>query len=576
MSLPTLQKPATSGDAGLDSDTLRDLQQGLDELRKNTPKYKTAGRYYDGKVPEVFASIKMRRAMQQHGVDFDFNFAKTPVDAIADRLEITSIIGSDSTQTRAIQQLWKDNELALEAPSIHRKTGTYGDACVIVWPIESDESDNGTGGVTGEPGVFDQATKVGIYYNPPEQCRVIYDTEYPRLIRYAIKRWTLARPVPTIDRSSGQTTHPPVRVDLLYADRIEHYITARGKEGRSARDFVRYQPPDTEGGEDGWRVENPYGRVPVFHFRTDRPYGCPDHFGFYGPQNAITKLIISHLAGVDFTAAPQRYALVASESDSSEAGAVDEDQFALSLDDEDETGTIGDRPARGESSSSYKADPGSLWLMRGVTGVGQFQTADPKVFLDPVITYIKSGAQITGTPLHYFDVSGQVPSGESLRAAEAPHNKKIRNRQLSYGATWRDLFVFALRIMGISGAEVVVNWAPPATVDDVTGWQTVAAKLAAGVPPHQALMEAGYTDDQVKDWAPKMDTAQLLQIAQILVQLGTAATLGVLDRSTVEQLVEQLIPGGHAGQAPAAPPAPTTGQPSGQPARTARVGAPGT
>lgn len=44
-------------------------------------------------------------------------------------------------------------------------------------------------------------------------------------------------------------------------------------------------------------MDNPYGVIPVFHLRTDRPYGEPCHRGFYGPQDTVNKLIIGHMAG---------------------------------------------------------------------------------------------------------------------------------------------------------------------------------------------------------------------------------------------------------------------------------------
>jgi hypothetical protein len=37
-------------------------------------------------------------------------------------------------------------------------------------------------------------------------------------------------------------------------------------------------------------------------------------------------------------------------------------------------------------------------------------------------------------------------------------------------------------------------------VNDLEGWQTVASKLDAGVPPAQAFLEAGYSDEQVDAW----------------------------------------------------------------------------
>ena len=57
-----------------------------------------------------------------------------------------------------------------------------------------------------------------------------------------------------------------------------------------------------------------------------------------------------------------------------------------------------------------------------------------------------------------------------------------------------------LRIMGIEDMEVMVLWAPPQTVDDADGWQTIGLKLAAGVPFEQVMREAGYQDDEIKTW----------------------------------------------------------------------------
>jgi hypothetical protein len=77
---------------------------------------------------------------------------------------------------------------------------------------------------------------------------------------------------------------------------------------------------------------------------------------------------------------------------------------------------------------------------------------------------------------------------------------KIEDRQLSYGDTWRELFTFALLVSGIAGADVTVRWTPAQTVNDLEGWNTVLAKITAGVPKDQAFLEAGYSDEQVAAW----------------------------------------------------------------------------
>jgi len=120
--------------------------------------------------------------------------------------------------------------------------------------------------------------------------------------------------------------------------------------------------------------------------------------------------------------------------------------------------------------------------------------------------YLRFGAQICTTPLRMFDYErAQLPSGVSQVQADGPFVKKVRNRQLSYGGTWRDLFAFALRVMGITGVDVSVLWAPPHTVDDEAGWKTIILKIEAGVPFGQAMREAGYTEDEVKSWPEPSD-----------------------------------------------------------------------
>jgi hypothetical protein len=456
-----------------------DLGDGLEALQQTLPSYMRAEEYYGGDVPEVFASARMRWAMRRTGMSFKFNFAKTPVDALTDRLEISAVTSSNPNITAELADLWEDNQLDLEAPNIHRKAGQYGDAYVIVWPAEEPDDDSyAPEGTDLGVQIVEATPNIGIYYNSPENCRMLYDAENPLKKRLFIKRWQLPRT-------------KQWRVDLLYSDRIERYISQVGKRGDEAAEYISY----TDAPGDEWPMPNPFGAIPAFHFRNDRPYGNPEHYGFYGPQDAINKLIMLHMAGADYQSFPQRYAMVKDESDTTEPADLAEDEFAFPI-----PGTGDTVPVGREARSTLTSDPGSFWNLKGVDGVGQFDVADPDVFMRPITMYLKSGAQITTTPLHYFDPGGDAPSGESLRTAEAPFVKKVRNRQLSYGATWRDVMLFALHCMGIDGVDVAISWSPAHTVDDLAGWQTNEVKAALGVPRRQLLLDAGYTSDQVDEW----------------------------------------------------------------------------
>src|SRR5256885_17092588 len=83
---------------------------------------------YDGKVPEVFTSTRIRRALARHDIDFDLNFAKTPVNAVTNRLTVASITSPDEAVNTLISKIWQDNQLNLELPDLFRRSGELGDA----------------------------------------------------------------------------------------------------------------------------------------------------------------------------------------------------------------------------------------------------------------------------------------------------------------------------------------------------------------------------------------------------------------------------------------------------------------
>lgn len=527
------------GDAGADQDT-SDLACALAELDKALPGYQKAQDYYDNTMGEFFASIRARRAMARTGAAFRFGFAKTPVDAVAERLEISSITTTDDTVNAQLQDMWEDNQLDLEMPNILKRACEYGDAYVIVWPSAvDDEGEDDADGYSGDtdttfegenaPAVIDTdddgLMNVDIFYNSPMCCRLMYDPERPLKKAFGIKKWVLS--------STKQ-----VRVDLYYRNRIERYISPKGKTSIKAGDLLPFTD-DGQGDELGV-IENPFGEIPIFHFRTDRPYGTPEHKPFYGAQDAVHKLIVSHMSGVDYQAFPQRYALMNDDADTGEASNNDEDVFAFALD----TGATS-RPA--DAQSQLTADPGSFWQLKNMKSVGQFDEADPKTFLEPMAAYLKFGATLSNTPMRLFDYSVQLPSGASQVQLEGPFIKKVLNRMLSFGATLRELTTFALKIAGYPGAKVVVNWKPPATVDDLVGWQIVGEKIAHGMPPRQAFLEAGRTAEQVDEWFGPEDEdlpvqiALLLQIAQALGALAPALGAGIINDEQVQELITAAL-----------------------------------
>jgi hypothetical protein len=409
---------------------MSDIKKAFDHIIASRDAYIKAEAYYDGSQPEVFQSQRWNRIFRFENADFRFNFAKTVVDSVHNRLDIKQVQGVEESANNYLDTVFDQTDIKLDMNEIHRNALVYGDCYAIVWP--------------------DASGVVAIDYNSPKTTTIVYDQENPRLKSFAAKMWQIET-----------ENEKVIKLNLYYPDRIEKY------EGKGDLEILTHAPQlalvET--------VQNPWNEIPVFHFRTHKPYGKPEHFDAYGPQDAINKLISTHMYTVDYQGAPQRYALA-------NGNTAEFEDFS-----EDDT-------AR-ENLGALQNGPGELWYLQGVSSVGQFPAADPETFTKPVMEFVNAMASITSTPTHYFTKGSYIPSGEALRVSEAPLTKKVLNRQLAFGSTWRDLFKLMLRIEGIT-SDVEIVWSNPETIDSVDQWDIAVRKKSVGMPLEQILLELGY------------------------------------------------------------------------------------
>lgn len=453
---------------------MSDIKIALDGILDRRDHYMTAESYYDAVQREVFSNQTWLKLFRQDNKHFRFNFAKTVVDAVSHRLEIANIFGMNEQESAVINEIWEKNDLKLDANEIHRNALMYGDAYGIVWT--------------------DLNGEITVDYNSPLTTIIIYDDENPRIKRFAAKLWQ------TTDIQGKNIT----KMNMYYPDRIEKYVT-----------FGEVENVASVAGFDLIEIiENPWNQVPVFHFRTTKQYGRPEHLDAYGPQDAINKMIATHMTTVDYQGAPQRYAL------SSGGNGAEYEDF-------DETGTVDENLGR------LKNGPGELWYLNGVSKVGEFAPADYKVFTEPVNEFVRSMASITSTPLHYFEKQN-IPSGEALRTAEAPLIKKIQDRQIAFGNAWRDMFSFILLVQGIdSGAYVV--WEPAESLASLDAWEVAVKKRVVGVTLEQVLVEMGYDTELAAQMAAEesslTDLSQNTNTNNVLLEQGI--TNGTADTTTI-------------------------------------------
>jgi hypothetical protein len=491
------------------------------------------------------------------------NFAHIPVDAVANKLRLNAVtvddhdLEGDNLTVRApkkandytkpvsnasggasgsapkiprteapknnpvnavIEDLFDYNEFSEELPILFRNTGKLGDYYMMVWPVVGEESDSPTVSkaydekstvstlATGEPVMEDNHVEapesgdrsivaVDMLLLDPFTTRVFYDVENPKKKKFAIRSW-----------EEGYGQNKTVRANLYYPDRIERWLH-KGKPSKRKNAEQKWEHFTGDG--KPWKLTNPFDEIPIFHFRTDRAYGLPDHYNAYGPQLAINKLVTSHLVTVDYQSFPQRYALLDPTADQSMLGA-DSDPFAP----EDGINAL---PEDEDNESQLEADPGALWQLSGMKTVGQFQAANSDAYLKPFDRYVKALAQVTDTPFHYFDRTGErPPSGENIRQVNESLNSKAAARQTSYGSELRKSVTFALNMLGHDVERVNVIWEPLENVTSLVEWQAINEKQAAGVPMDVTLVEAGYRKDLVAEWTLEAEQAAQDEMAQQL------------------------------------------------------------
>lgn len=444
-----------------------ELNQAYWSLDASRPAYERADSFYDGTVSEVYASRKVKRLLAKAGYPGmdSFNFAHIPVDAVADKLYLNSLTSGDDNADALIEDLWDVNELGLEAPILHRNVCKFGDAYMFVWPSADPDGQDITG--------------VDMIVEDPLTVRVFYDAVNPRKKTFAIKSWC-----------EGSTSDRFTYAFLYYPDRVERWYH-KGTVTKASKAGADRWEPYTADGQDSV-IENPLGFVPFYHFRTDRPYGVPEHINAYGPQLTLNKLITSHVSSIDYQSFPQRYTLAETGTSGPNYQQGEVDPFSPEDANSD--------PEAVTTASQLEADPGTVWDFRDIKAVGQFEAANAATFLEPFDRYVKALSQTTDTPFHYFDSTGDAVSGEARRQTNDLFHSKVSARQMSLGFTWGQLYVDVLGFLGVFVERVDAVWRPVTPAESLTDPESMQLKRDLGVPNDVLLVEMGYAATQVEEW----------------------------------------------------------------------------
>lgn len=304
-------------------------------------------------------------------------------------------------------------------------------------------------------------------YDGVEGVKLHYASEGGDAIIYATKRWRV---------EDGPDVYR--RMNVYHPDRIEKY---RSSVANEAGWETHRDDPD-----EPWPVPwvdaagRPLG-VPFIHFANnagDYTFGRSELADMIPAQDAINRAAIDLIAGAE----TEGFRIVT-------VTGADVDDLTL-------------RPGM------------LLGVANPAASIGALAAGDLRGLIDNLDKSIMRLAQMSRTPLSYFQVTGQVASADSQKAGADGLVNKVRDRASVVGDKLVDALRYAAKLDAVFGsggiapdADIVVHWAPFEHIDadEVAENRATTAKLKAdtfialagiGVDRHVAAKVAGYNDEE--------------------------------------------------------------------------------
>lgn len=442
---------------------ISDIDLAVAMLLYKGPRYNTLWAYYEGRHPLVYSSERLEELFRNIKSRFVQNWCAVVVNSVLERIQLQRVtVADDEAATKRMADLLNASELTLESDDAHLAALVCGESFIIAWPDETNEQPQA-------------------YYNDPRNVHLFYEADRPRTKRFAAKWWI------GDDHYRYLTLYYPDRLEYYRSTNAVRIISDSGtysssNEVRSGKSFGQ---PTTE--------RNPYGVIPVFHFRRERRAIISELQNIIEPQDAVNKLLADMMIAAEFGAFPQRYIISQNEP------------------------------------GKFKNAPNIIWDIPASddegqpTSVGQFAATELSNYLEAIDRWMVSIAIISRTPKTYFMQQGGDPSGEALIAMESPLNKKAQKYIDRFMATWSELAQFLYRID--SGEElddnaIVPVFDKPETVQPYTQALIRKESVQAGIPLLWQMEQEGYTEQELAELdKAKQDAMQQQQetMAQVAV-----------------------------------------------------------
>lgn len=443
---------ATTADIRDAAERQEALNQAAEFDQERLDGYTRYRNYLDGEQ-DTRLTDRALTYLKRAGITFCENFVETVRDVEADRLKIESwAAGDDDESAEWANDLWKVPRVGTVQGTVNAETIGLGDGFLTVeWDADAKP----------EP-------RLKFTWNDPALIQPVYSGSDATKLEYVIKVWN---DYVDIGIASGTAR----RMNLYFPDRVEKWFTWSADDGKGNA----FWQPIMDDGETTWPVSNlrpdgtPRG-IGVFHFRVGargRAFGRSRIHGALPFQDELNKQIIDLFWVMD-------------------------------------TQSWGHRWIAADGEVVITLAPGNYAHLKDKDAkVGQWEAEDPRPLVETCEATIRRMAAKTRTPLHELLTSGALPSGESLKTAEAGLGAKVEDDHEDLTPEWSDAMGYARMLHNDFGGgtlsedePIVPQWKSPYTRNELVESQTAREKHDLGVSARTLIAELGYDAEQEMQW----------------------------------------------------------------------------
>lgn len=438
------------------------LQTLHSELRGRQADLSMYAQYYDGEHPLKYASPQFASYWGGMFESFADNWCQVVVDSKTERLVVRGVRIGQKLADEDTWRVWQTNGLDADCGLAFVDAIAQGRAYALVW-VNDDER---TPDVT-----FESAHEAIVAYEPGSR----------RKRKAALKNW--------IDVDSG-TEH----ATLYLPDSI-------WKFSHQAATFTLERPASLGGPVAGptWDlrdlaedsvVENPLGEVPMVELPNRQRLSrdpASEIRNVIPLQNAVNVLWTHLITASEFAAFPQRVIMgmeIPTKPITNEDGEV-----------------VGKEPI---DLQKFAVDR-LLWLEDPEAKIGHWVAADLENYSKVIETAVGHIAAQTRTPQHYLIGKMANLSAEALKAAETGLVSTVREKQLYFGESVKEI----CRLIALCQGETAkaeemraatVVWKDPESRSDAELADSLG-KLAVmlHVPDEILWRKYGFTDDEIRE-----------------------------------------------------------------------------